>query len=201
MNLLISDNLDKVSDDDLQRDLELLPDWRREIALRYKFRLGQIQSSKAYLLLCQGLKEFYGISDKPRFGYEKYQKPFLPDYPQIHFNLSHCKEAVMCVINDVPIGCDVESVYRKQSDSLIEHCFNETEISQIKNAEKPEIMFTELWTRKEAVLKCSGRGLNDDLPHVLEHCSEYEFVSHHNLEKGYVYSVCCRKIKTNIHEK
>ena len=48
---------------------------------------------------------------KPYFmGEGKHGKPFLLEHPQIQFNISHCKNAVLCGIGSKPLGVDVETI-------------------------------------------------------------------------------------------
>ena len=37
-------------------------------------------------------------------------KPFLKDYPHIHFNISHCSGMVACGFSSGPLGLDLEKV-------------------------------------------------------------------------------------------
>lgn len=191
----IYDDLQNVTEDELQHDLECLPLWRKELALKYKFHLGKVQCTKAYLLLCKGLREQYGITNLPLFAYGKHKKPFLQDYPDIHFNISHCKTAVMCIIDNVPVGCDIEHVRKEQDDSLLKYCFNDEEIKKIKQSIQPGLIFTEMWTMKEAAVKWSGEGINDNMPILFESLKSYnlKITTLCNLEKNYVYSICKQK--------
>jgi len=157
---------DHIWDFDLAASLALLSPQRREQALRYRFEQGQRTSVAAYLLLCQGLREEYGIGERPVFEYGEHGKPFIVGHPEIYFNMSHCCEAVVCALSDHPVGVDVESV-RKLSESLVRYTMNEHEVRQILSAEQPALEFTRVWTRKEAVVKWSGRGIGDDMKEVL----------------------------------
>lgn len=157
---------DKLSDFDLQEALSQLSDQRREQALRFKFELGQRTCAAAYLLLCEGLQKEYGITEKPVFEYGEHGKPSIVGHPDIHFNLSHCREAAICIIADHPVGIDIESI-REFKETLVDYTMNEDEKRQIKQAERPDIEFIKLWTRKEAVLKLAGTGISNDLKQAL----------------------------------
>lgn len=108
--LQVFDHPQDVTQEELQQDLLLLPEWRRQNASSYRFLIDQVLCAKAYLLLKNGLKEVYDITGNPVFEYVKHEKPVLRDYPDIHFNLSHCRRGIMCVIDDMPIGCDIEEI-------------------------------------------------------------------------------------------
>ncbi|MBR1543110.1 MAG: 4'-phosphopantetheinyl transferase superfamily protein [Bacteroidaceae bacterium] len=157
---------DKIFDFDLNTALSALSEERRKQALQFKFELGQRTCAAAYLLLCEGLQKEYGITEKPVFEYGEHGKPFLAGHPDIHFNLSHCREAAICMIGERPVGIDVESV-REYRENLVRFTMNEAEVAQIEQAERPDVEFIKLWTRKEAVLKLSGEGISRDVKSVL----------------------------------
>jgi len=155
------------SQEELEKDLQMLPQWRREKALAYKFKTDQVLCAKAYLLLCSALREEYRIDCHPRFDYSENGKPFLKEFSHIHFNLSHCKNAVICAIGDSPIGCDVEEIFDSLDTDLCNYVFNEEEILAINSAENPNAEFSRFWTMKEAYLKLTGEGLSDNIKPLL----------------------------------
>ena len=91
-----------------QEMLPLLPQWRREQALRYKFLMGRVQCAAAFILLKNGLKNDFGIDEEIEFDYVANEKPVLRHHPDIHFNLSHCKKGVLCVIDETRPGLPPE---------------------------------------------------------------------------------------------
>ena len=178
---------DKIEEFNLEEALPLLSVQRREQCLRFKHELGRKQCAAAYLLLCQGLREEYGITEPPIFEYGEHGKPVIVGHPEICFNISHCREAVMCVLSNKPVGVDIESVHR-YSESLARYTMNDEEMKQILQAENPAVQFTKLWTMKEAVLKLSGHGLTDNLKVVLEDFTgKLKTVDYS--DKNYVYSI------------
>ena len=178
---------DDIAGFDLEAALPLLSDQRREQTLRFRYELGRKTCAMAYLLLCKGLRQEYGISEPPVFGYGEHGKPFIIGRPDIHFNLSHCREAVACVLSDEPVGIDVESV-REYKESLVRYTMNDEEMASIRQADSPALEFTRLWTCKEAVLKLTGEGINNDLKDILKRPSRLTTVV--GPEGRYVYTVC-----------
>lgn len=189
---LFFDRPDLVDEDALQRKLALLPTWRKEQACSYRHLVDKVQSAEAYLLLLQGLKNCYGIHDTPCFGYGANGKPYLPKYPQVHFNLSHCNKGVMCVLADSPVGCDIECIPHTLDVDLLHACCSSDEINRIRHSPHPEVEFTLLWTQKEALLKLMGLGIVDDLPFILERTLNINatFTTRVCEESKYVYTVC-----------
>lgn len=177
---------DDIAGFDVEAALPLLSEQRREQALRFRYELGRKTCAAAYLLLCEGLRREYGITEKPVFAYGEHGKPVLVDHPDIHFNLSHCREAAICVISDRPVGVDVESIGRYK-ESLARYTMNDAELASITRHPTPAIQFTRLWTMKEAVVKLSGEGISNDMKTVLTGHETIETTE--NLEKNYIYSV------------
>lgn len=192
MRLIVRDNLAGYTQKELETAMALLPPWRREQALRYRFFSGQRDCTLSYLLLCQALKEEYGIEEKPTFVIGEHGKPSLLEFPYIHFNLSHCSNAIACAVGDTPIGIDVESTERKISDALVRHTMSQQEQEEIAG---DPIRFFHFWTQKEALVKLRGTGLQDNL-HDLLCPSNIEDISLHtedHTDKGFVLSIANTK--------
>lgn len=184
--IYIDDRLDLF---DLDASLSLLSDERRERVMRYRNEGDRKRSAAAYILLCKALSEEYGIEEKPLFAYGEHGKPIIVGHEEIHFNLSHCREAVVCALSDHPVGIDVEAV-RHYKESLARYTMNEEELRQILTAERPDVAFTRLWTMKEAVLKRTGEGLRNDLKNVLVNAPELTTVVSPDLRYVYSVTVC-----------
>ena len=179
---------DHIWDFNLDEALSQLSAQRREQALRFKHEQGQRTCALAYLLLCEGLQKEYGITEKPLFEYGEHGKPVLAGHPDIHFNMSHCREAVVCYVSDQPVGIDVEAV-RDYKESLARHTMNDEEMTLISASDNPALAFTRLWTMKEAVQKLSGRGLIDDMRNILKDLPS-ELTTTISPDGRYVYSIC-----------
>ncbi|MCR5780953.1 MAG: 4'-phosphopantetheinyl transferase superfamily protein [Bacteroidaceae bacterium] len=185
MRILINDDLYGF---DLPEALSLLSEQRRQQALRYRHEFGQRACAAAYLLLLKALREDYGITDAPAFKYGEHGKPTLTEYPEIHFNLSHCREAAICVIDNYPIGVDIENI-RPYKESLARYTMNDEELATIQSAKNKDLAFTRLWTQKEAIVKLSGSGITTNLKEVLRDCSALELSTHKGPNDRYIYSI------------
>ncbi len=97
---------------------------------------------------------------KQRIAYGPYGKPYRPDSPNAHFNISHSGQYVACAVSDRPVGVDVQEItpYRPDMAKLV--CTPE-EILQIETSPDPAAEFTALWTKKEAYGKEMGTGLTE----------------------------------------
>lgn len=188
---------DHLFDFDLNAALLELSEQRRQLALRYRHELGRRTCAAAYLLLCEGLRKEHGITEKPVFEFGEHGKPSIIGRPDLHFSLSHCREAAICVLSDRPVGIDIESVGR-YNERLVRYTMNDEEMAQILASNRPDIAFTRLWTQKEAVLKCTGEGIGNDLKNVLKKFRESSPTTHRpspittveSPDERYVYSVC-----------
>lgn len=112
----------------------------------------------------------------------------------IYFSLSHTKNAIAVAVSRRPVGIDVEAVVSQEriGDShFLERTMSATECKQINLANNPRLMFTELWTRKEAYVKLLGTGLDmNTLPMLLNEAEAYTF--HTGYGSGYAYSIVCK---------
>ena len=189
MTLCLNDHIQDMKSEHLQQVLAFLPSWRRERVLAYKQESRQMESALAYIELSRALA-LRGLQDiKPRFEYNEHGKPFLPLYPNLHFSISHCSQAVGCILSEMPCGLDIERV-RRASPSLISKTMNQGEVKQIYSSSHPEVEFIRLWTRKEAVFKLLGTGITDDMQDILLRAEalHIHIISTVNPARGYVLS-------------
>lgn len=185
----IFDDMELVSEEAIAELLPLVSDERREEALRYKYLFGQFACLKSYVMLRE-LLESIGLSHPFAFVKNEHGKPFLKDHPEIHFNLSHCKNGIAVAVSNQPIGIDIES-FRQVSESLIRYTMNEEEQRVIAESDDPTRTFTEYWTKKEAVFKLRGTGITHDLHELLKGDQQVE--THVNAEKQYAFSIAIKK--------
>lgn len=187
---LIRDDIAELDEQQTNKLILALPDWRREAALKYKHLAGRRESATAYLLLLEALKQQYGVNQPPHYVIGAHGKPSLLEYPHIHFNTSHCHTAVICAVCDTPIGVDIER-RRCIKDSLINHTMNEEEKERIKKSNDREMEFLKLWTAKEAVVKLSGEGIRDNIHDILTLAVSDGITirTYVNTHKDYVYSL------------
>ena len=175
-----------IDDFDLQAALQTISEQRRQQALRFRYERGQRTCVLAYQLLCRALHEEFGINEKPVFEYGEHGKPSIVGHPDICFNLSHCKEAVACVVSRRPVGIDVESI-REYRESLVRYTMNDAEIREIESAENPASAFIRLWTMKEATMKLVGTGISNDMKNVID-ATAYQYTTVDRQQ--YIYTVC-----------
>ena len=188
--LCINDHIADLGEEQTEKLINSLPEWRREQALRYKHLQGRRECAAGYIELLRGLRLRFGIEGMPTFNFNEHGKPFLKEHPDVHFSISHCKEAVGCYVCDRPCGLDIEHI-RKAKEELVRHTMSLQETESIFSSRFPDIVFTRLWTQKEAVLKLAGTGIVDDLHCVLapERLQGIELQTVENPYKGYIYTI------------
>ena len=146
----------------------LLPRERRRKTDRMRNPAVRRESLGAGVLLCLALADF-GICSGPegpadgrslRLKEAKDGKPYLEDYPELHFNLSHSAGRVLCILSEAECGCDAEKIHLKNADSLL-RCLSSAEADWIREVSGQEriLRFTRLWTLKESYVKAVGKGL------------------------------------------
>ena len=164
--LRIADEPGLMTGGQLQDILKDMPEWRREKVLRIKNPSQQRESAMAYKLLQEMLSEHYGIREPLAFDIGEHGKPSLAGHEDIHFNLSHCRRAVACVVDSHPVGVDIECLGRYKRP-VAEHTMSEKELSEIAEGDA-DLVFTVLWTKKEALMKLIGTGISDDKKTILD---------------------------------
>jgi 4'-phosphopantetheinyl transferase len=95
--------------------------------------------------------------------YTRTGKPFLPDDPDVHFNLSHAADLALVAVSVYgPVGVDIERV---PSSGVVDSTGGRVlsspereELGRLSGRSRCE-RFTWLWARKEAYIKADGRGL------------------------------------------
>ena len=140
---------------------EFISSERRSALLCRKNRKSAEASIIGELLAKYAIKKHFGIPfSKQHFLKTEHGKPYLEGHRDIHFNISHSGEYVVCAVSDRPVGIDIEKTgaYRQRVAKRI--CSRE-ELDMLEKSEKPDDDFSCLWTQKEAVLKRKGTGLSD----------------------------------------
>lgn len=176
-----------------QQWLDRMPEYRRRKVLSMQFAEGQRLSLGVGVLLFQAL-ERRGIDGKYVEILEtEFGQPYFPQYPEIHFSLSHAGSWAMCAVSRQPVGCDVERTGRGD-ERLAKYCFAPEELEALgreKSRAAWDQQFTEIWTRKESYLKATGRGLSLQMKSFSSLASEEKvWYDEYPAAEGYVFSCC-----------
>ena len=158
---LISAYTDKV-------DKERLSKLTRTLALEAKVR-----SLLAGYLLQVALREHLNFKNKViplHYTYGESGKPYLTEYPDVYFGLSHSGNVVVCAIAGQEVGVDIQK-HVKAKENLAQRFFTKEEnalLEKIKakqGAESKEYEegFFRLWSIKESYIKYTGKGMKQGL--------------------------------------
>ncbi|EMC47450.1 4'-phosphopantetheinyl transferase family protein [Streptococcus mutans] len=140
--------------------LELIEEEDRKQILRYQFWQDRQRSLLGHLLSRYAIIQEYALTNKEiQIRRHAYGKPYIKDYSQIHYNISHSGEWVVVAIGKSPIGIDVEN-RREDWDLIGERVLSESEKYWSQNSYKRKAI---LWTIKEAYVKYLGIGLSKSL--------------------------------------
>ena len=123
-------------------------------------------------------------------------KPYFKELP-LQFSVSHTEDLWVCLISDGkdPVGVDIQQIKETRRERVAERYFTDEEKEYLN--ENDEDVFFELWTRKEAYAKYTGRGLTKELAEIstLDN-DEVKFIDF-DIRAG-VKGSCCVKEKGDL---
>jgi 4'-phosphopantetheinyl transferase len=130
-----------------------------------RFRLGRVRDQ--FVVARGRLRALLGhyLGLEPRAVpvlYADGGKPHLPEGYPLHFNVSHTDGLAVFAVGRSRVGVDVERVRPiPDADGLVTRFFSRRECDQFHALPPPARpdAFLRAWTRKEAVLKAIGRGV------------------------------------------
>lgn len=95
----------------------------------------------------------------------KNKKPIIENAgTNLHFNLSHSNAYILLAITNSPVGIDMEEVDPAFDYSdIVNQSFTSEEKKYLHQSDMAVNRFYELWTRKEALVKATAKGITDDL--------------------------------------
>lgn len=190
-----------------EKGYALMSSQRKDRIDRYFFKEDKQLSLGVGLLLRQACLDL-GYSHVPDILYEK--KPVFKNEKDLHFNLSHSGTKVLCVISDVPCGCDIEG-HKKDCLEIAHRFFFEGEYDEIMSKETEEEKqkcFYRMWTLKESFMKATGLGFSLPLNKFSIHIGKEITVKQNVSKKDYSFftyeidseysCACCLEKKTDV---
>lgn len=160
-------NIADLSADEYKNAFYEMSEERQLKCLDYRFDEDKKRCIAADFLVRKILGDSLGKSAREIEIYtDENGKPYVNE--KMHFNLSHSGNYVVAVVADKPIGIDIEKIKSVKSNMLDYFC-SEKDKAYILGEEKsvseniPDsalIRFFEVWTFKEAFLKCTGEGIS-----------------------------------------
>lgn len=141
----------------------LSPDEKTRAA-RFHFPQHRQRFVIARAVLRQILSLYTEIApEKMSFNYGEHGKPALAVSlaEPLYFNLAHSDDLAVYAIAPHPVGIDIERIKTSYEAGLPERFFNPQEcesLRQLTDADR-STGFYQIWARKEAIIKASGKGL------------------------------------------
>jgi 4'-phosphopantetheinyl transferase len=165
------------ADDAILEDLMKKVDKERiEKAVRFKRLPDKVCSLVGGALIQTALKDYIQESKTQKFSPEdvldisyvlvENGKPCVKNYPSFHFSLSHSGDYVALATANIPVGIDVQEERVSDPDKLAERFYSDKEneiLRKIEDDEERSHMFFRIWSAKEAYIKMTGYGLQEDL--------------------------------------
>ncbi len=157
-------NLSDKFNPSLMSELMNFVDPSKQIKLRRFFRTeDKLRGLFADLLIRHLIMQRVGLDHKDiSFGTNEYGKPYLIDFDDFHFNISHSGEWVVVAIDDRPVGVDVEEIQDIDLD-IAKNYFSDIEHRDLMAKKNPNDYFFTLWSLKESYIKILGKGLSHPL--------------------------------------
>ncbi|EKX50967.1 hypothetical protein GUITHDRAFT_103549 [Guillardia theta CCMP2712] len=102
---------------------------------------------------------------KPEIDFDNLKARRIPEqFKSLRFNLSHCSGMVCCAVSiGRDVGVDSELISTKRRIlSIAERFFSEAEFEELKkiHPDRQQLVFSRLWTLKEAYVKARGLGIS-----------------------------------------
>lgn len=137
-----------LTEQETERILQILPPNRRERLMKLRQEEKRREPLCAYLILCLALWELYQWQGFPEMAENSMGKPYFPEHPGVHFNISHTTGAVLVGVSDQPVGVDIERIRPVSQRTMRRLADVSTEQDFFRN-----------WVRREARTKRSGNGI------------------------------------------
>jgi 4'-phosphopantetheinyl transferase len=136
--------------------------------------------------------EFNIIPSEQQIAYGPFGKPYLADYPNVHFNISHCKAGCVVAVCDIAVGVDIQEVRPFSWEVSRQVCSNQ-EMDMIRNSLDKDRVFTRIWSMKESYVKMLGQGVSYGMDKV-DTVSSIINTTVFEREDSFV-SICCNQNK------
>jgi len=157
-----------------------LPEKRRRKAKSYIKESDKCLCGLSYCLFQYGMKQCYQIKYCRDWKTDRKGKPYLEEYPQIAFNISHCKACVVCGFSGCNIGIDVQD-YDSMTFEIADYLWNLKDKRQLLKKTDWKKSLCILWCMKEAYVKCIGAGIGDE---IFKNC--FSDLIHKKFREGYL---------------
>lgn len=177
---------------------------------RFKVDADYNRSLYAEIIVKQFFATKFGLHhSKINIVYDRNGKPYVKNFPDVHFSISHSGDYVLVAFNKGPIGIDVEKSNDFDYKGIVDRYFENFEKNYIFKRSDDYFdklqRFYQIWTAKESYTKLKGVGLSSGLDYFCVEdlsdknmfilrdkvLSERYFVKSCEVDRNYILSVCC----------
>lgn len=138
--------------------LQFSPPEKRQRILSQRIKQNADNMVVGGALVRHMLWEKFRIPANASISYGEFGKPYLTDYSETHFSISHSGSFVACAVCDRPVGVDIQEIIAYQYDIAAKVCTHK-ELQQIEASVDSAAEFTKIWAMKEAKVKAMGSGI------------------------------------------
>ena len=146
---------------------QMLNDMERVRAASYRLEKDRNRFTVSRGLLRRSLGNYLRVApDALDLPIDKNSKPHPISIGgiQIHYSMSHAGDMILIGIAGHTIGVDIECIDREfEFHDVLTAAFSEAEILYITKSDDSLTRFYQLWVRKEALLKGTGKGIDDEI--------------------------------------
>lgn len=133
-----------------------------------------------------------------------YGKPYIAGYQEFHYGLSHSGDWVVCAVDGMPVGVDLQEI-KPWKISLAKRFYHEEEYNRLlalgeTDPDRQTQEFYRMWTAKESAVKLNGRGIGAGISQYVtakDYRSIYDKsrqcridIRQYNTLKGYMICIC-----------
>ena len=135
-------------------------------------RYHQLKDSNRFII-CRALLKYLIAEEKgldiSQIHFEKQanHKPYFSSDRSLFFNVSHAGDFAVIAIGNCELGIDVEQIDTnfKYAD-ILSSVFSVEEINFINHSQYIRHTFYKFWTRKEAIVKATGKGIDEEFVNI-----------------------------------
>ncbi len=183
MQVYVINALRELSDEEFEKALKTIDPEEKNRIMRFHFVEDRKRALAGILLFGYAIYKEFGIpKDEMKFEKNKYGKPHIVGKSGVHFNISHSGDYVACAVGGTSVGIDVQE-HKSGGLDIAERFFSQEEKDALCKAvdsnsnsdDTKRKLFYDMWSLKEAYIKCIGMGLSKPLDEfgIVDRAGEY----------------------------
>ncbi|NLX92541.1 MAG: 4'-phosphopantetheinyl transferase superfamily protein [Clostridiales bacterium] len=169
--------------------LQFVQEGKREHIHKMKIKRDKDLSLTGDILAKLAIKKVFGIPfAEIKFDLTQAGKPYVFNRCDVHFNISHSGNRVVCAVHDKPVGIDIQKMKEPRLEALAKRFFTQKEQECFFSTppDTRKVQFFKIWTAKESYIKFLGTGMKDVKKDIDESC----VIRTSLLFPDYVVSIC-----------